>query len=112
MYKIALIYTPHLTRAAAMLGGIIGLSLFLYSVFLLEAVAHTATRAQAQSEIHTTTSRLSTLEAQYLSLTGGMTEAKAEELGFVRPTEVSTVFATNAAHSLGYTGALPHMVGQ
>jgi glucose uptake protein GlcU len=100
MYKVANQYTPYLTRAAAILGGIIALSLLLYGIFLLEAVAHTASRAQAESQIHKSTLALATLQQQYLVLTKEITENKAQELGFVVPKNVTTVFAMSDAHPL------------
>lgn len=97
---IAITYTPPLRRAAAMFGIVAALSLFLYGFFLLEAVAHTASRAQAQKQIENLTSKLSGLEEKYLAGSKGLTLDRAYALGFVAPKDVSTVYATNRAGGL------------
>ncbi len=97
---IAITYTPHLSRATAIFGAVIALSLFLYGFFLLEAVAHTASRTQAQRKIESLTSSLSTLEQKYLSRTKDMTLDRAYALGFVTPESVSTVYASGPARTL------------
>lgn len=97
---IAAAYTPHLKTSAAVLGAVAALSLFLYGFFLLEAVAHTASRTQAEAQIHSYNSKLSSLEEAYLSDTRDMTLDRASELGFVTPKEVSTVYVSNPAQGL------------
>lgn len=97
---IAIAYNPHLSRAIALLGALAAVCLFLYAFFLLEAVAHTASRTHAQSEIKTLTSKLSTLEQAYLADTRGMTLERAGELGLVAPAEVSVVYVSDPAHAL------------
>ena len=84
----------------ALMGIAAALCLFLYAFFLLEAVAHTASRTQAQAKIHHYTSELSGLEETYLSATRDMTLDRARELGFVTPTEVSTVYVTDPSRAL------------
>jgi len=91
---IAIVYTPHLRRSAALFAIVIALSLFLYGFFLLEAVAHTASRTQAQHKIRLLTSQMSELEQTYLAATRTMTRERAGELGFVRPASVATVYAS------------------
>lgn len=92
---IAIVYTPRLHRASAVMAAIIATSLLLYGIFLLEAVGSTAKRASAMREIKTLTAELSTMQASYLTHTKAVSPERAEELGFVQSTEVTTVFATN-----------------
>jgi len=106
MNTVALVYQDHLSKIIAALAGLVVVALFLYGFFLLEAVMHTASRADAEVEIHATNSRLSILESQYLSLTRTMTPARAQELGFAPPASVSTVFSTAVTHSLSLNGQL------
>ena len=80
----------------ALLACICAASVFLYGVFLLEAVAHAAARTSAQRHIREINAQLGTLEAQYLSQTQVLTPAKAQELGFVAPLSISTVFVSTA----------------
>lgn len=94
-------YSPHVTRLIAGCAGVIALSLFLYGIFLLEAVAHTAARAEAKHESKQVISRLSVLESEYLEKTRQVTLERALMLGFVEPKQVTTVYATAAALSLG-----------
>jgi hypothetical protein len=101
---IAIAYTPHLSRAMAGFGAVAALCLFLYGFFLLEAVAHTASRTQAQTKIQSYTSKLSTLEQTYLSATRDMTLDRASDLGFVTPKETSTVYVTDPSHALSMRG--------
>jgi len=101
---IAIVYTPHLSRAAALFGAVAALSLFLYGFFLLEAVAHTANRTQAQREIGSLTSKLSGLEETYLSSTRSMTLERAHALGFVTPEKVATVYVSDPSRSLSLRG--------
>lgn len=100
MHTIARIYTPHLTRAMATCAVLVALSVFIYGVFLLEAVGNTAQRAAAERQIHTLTSQVSTLEQTYLSKTREMTLERAHTLGYVTPEKVTTVFATEGSDSL------------
>ena len=92
---IAITYTPRLTRAAALMAAVVACSLLLYGIFLLQAVSSTAKRAAAEREIKTLTAELSTMQARYLGLTREVSPERATELGFVKPTEVSTVFAAS-----------------
>ncbi|MBI2004764.1 hypothetical protein HYS79_01215 [Patescibacteria group bacterium] len=104
MNTVALVYQDHLSKIIAALAGLVVVALFLYGFFLLEAVMHTAARADAEVEILATNARLSILESQYLTLTRTMTPGRAQELGFVPPTAVTTVFATDATRSLSLSG--------
>ena len=90
---IALTYTSRLTRAAALLACVTACALLLYGVFLLEAVGSTAKRAAAEREMKSLTVELSTMQAEYFAYTKEVSPERAAELGFVKPTEVSTVFA-------------------
>jgi hypothetical protein len=100
MYTLAITYTPYLKRAMAMLAAVVALSVFLYGVFLLEAVGNTARRSAAEREVHKLTTTISTLEQTYLSKTREMTLDRAHDLGFVAPTQVTTVFIARGSSSL------------
>jgi hypothetical protein len=100
MYTIAIHYTPILKRTMAFFTAIVVLSVFLYGIFLLEAVGNTAERTSAERQIHALTSKVSSLEQAYLSQTREMTLERAAALGFVKPSIVTTVFATAETHSL------------
>ena len=100
MYSLAIRYTTHLTRAMALLAGVTALAVFLYGIFLLEAVGNTAERSNAERQVHSLTSKVSQLEQQYLIKTKEITPERALALGFVRPTEVTTVVATAGVGSL------------
>ena len=102
MKSIAIRYTPYLTAVSTILVGVIALSVFLYGVFLLEAVANTAKRANAEHGIMRLGTTVSSLEAQYLTRTREITLESAQALGFVAPKSVTTVYATAAVHALGY----------
>lgn len=93
MKSIAIAYNPFLARLSAILAGAIALSALLYGVFLLEAVAHTAARTAAERHVRDTVARISALEGEYLARTRTLTPAFAQELGFVAPVRVTTVFA-------------------
>ena len=100
MYRLAITYTPHLRRALAVLAAIVALSVFLYGIFLLEAVGNTAERTRAEREIRALTSRVIGLEAAYLEKTREMTLERAHAMGFVTPAEVTTVIARESAVTL------------
>ncbi len=93
-------YQAYLSRTAAVLAGLCAVSVFLYGIFLLLAVEHTASRSAAQNQINTLTAQLGTLETQYLGETQNITPQTASALGFVAPVEVSTVFAGKSASTL------------
>lgn len=95
-------FDPHLylSRIAALLACVCAVSVLLYGVLLLEAVAHTASQTSAERHIGQISVQLSDLEAQYLSYSQGLTKERAAELGFSAPKEVTTVFATAAASTL------------
>jgi hypothetical protein len=80
--------------------GIIALALFLYGIFLLEAVAHTAARAEAERDARQLSANLSSLEMAYLSATRTVTPERAAGLGFVPLKEVSIVYAGTQTLSL------------
>jgi hypothetical protein len=90
---IAITYTMRLNRVVILLAIVTACALLLYGVFLLQAVGHTAKRAEAGREIKALTSELSGMQARYLAYTREVSLERAAELGFVKPTEVSTVFA-------------------
>lgn len=90
----------YLARTAAALAGICAIAVFLYGVFLLLAVAHTAARTDAQAKIENVSAHLSDMEAQYLAAEKSLTPERAAELGFTAPVRVSTVYADGPAHAL------------
>lgn len=102
MKSIAITYTPHVTRAIAVLAAVTILAMFLYGFFLLEAVANTAKRASAEHSVAQLTSKISQLEAQYLTQTRDLTLEAAHSLGYIAPKEITTVFAAAPSKALGY----------
>lgn len=94
------IYQLYLTRTIAVLAGVCALSVFLYGVFLMLAVEHTATRTALHEKVDELTAELGNLESQYLRGTRELTPERAYELGFVKPVDKSAVFADADARSL------------
>lgn len=80
------------------------MAIFLYGVFLLLAVMHTAARTTLEKEITTTVAALGDLEAEYLMETKKLTPERAAELGMAAPEVVSVVF-TAGARTLGRGGS-------
>jgi hypothetical protein len=97
---IALALPLYLNRLTLLLTCVCAVSVLLYGVFLLEAVAHAASQTSAERKIQDLEATLGDLEAQYLAKSQSLTKEKALELGFVMPKEVTTVFATAAASAL------------
>lgn len=91
-----LVLQHYFPRVAASLGGLCALAIFLYGVFLLLAVMHTAARTSVEREITATVAMLGDLEAQYLAGTKKLTPERAAELGMVVPQSVSVVFTAGA----------------
>lgn len=75
-------------------------SVFLYGIFLLMAVSHTAARTTAQRHIQEIATHLGDLEGHLLVATKDLTLVRAVELGFVPPNIVTTVSITDTAHTL------------
>ncbi|HVY72911.1 MAG TPA: hypothetical protein VG984_02600 [Candidatus Paceibacterota bacterium] len=98
-YKLAL-YQLWLSRSIAALAAVCALSVFLYGVFLMLAVEHTAARTALQTQVDTIVLHLSTLETEYLQQTRELSPERAAELGFVAPTETAAVFTNSDARSL------------
>ncbi len=94
------VFQTYLARTIAVLAGLCAVAVFLYSVFLLLAVSHTAARSSAQKQIAAIGARLGTLEMQYLAATKDLTPERANVLGFVSPTTQTTVFAGAAVRAL------------
>lgn len=94
----------YLNRTAALITCVCAASVLLYAVFLLEAVAHAASQTATQRRIGQINAQLSDLESQYLLNSQKLTKEKAAELGFVAPSEVTTVFATAATQALSLGG--------
>ncbi len=99
MHTIAL-YNTYLARAAAVLTILCTLSVFLYGIFLLMAVTHTAGRTAAERQITNLSAHLGDMEMLYLTEQRSLTPERAVALGFVAPAHVSTVYATGDAHTL------------
>jgi len=96
------LYHLYISRTIAVSAAVCALSVFLYGVFLLQAVAHTAQRTGAERQITKLTSKLGELEVKYLSQTQALTPEQAAALGFVRPSSVDTVYATVPGSSLSF----------
>jgi hypothetical protein len=105
MKAIAITYTPVFAKLNAGLAAVIALSVLLYGVFLLEAVANTAKRTAAERETRSLASGTSELEGQYLAHTKSLTLERAAELGYVAPAQTTTVFA--AAEPRALSAAVP-----
>lgn len=95
----------YVTRATAVLAGVCTMAVFLYAVFLLIAVAHTASRTTAERAIGEITAHVADLQTQYLAQTKNITLAHATELGFTSPVAVSTVYENSAEHGLSLNRA-------
>ncbi len=94
MYAITL-YNNYVGRVVAVLSAVIAVSVFVYGGLLLGAVTHAAGRTAAESQIHTLSMQVSTLEGQYLSETRALSPETATAMGFVTPTAVATVYAAS-----------------
>jgi hypothetical protein len=105
--KTVALYDQYARRAFALLACVCALSAFLYGIFLLEAVGHTASRAHAAQDIRNLKTQLSALESRYLSATQELTPSYAAALGFVAPQSVSTVYATDESRVLTLRTGLP-----
>lgn len=99
LHPIAL-YHLYVRRAVAFLVAVIVLSMFLYGFFLLEAVSHAASQAEARREVASLSSKIGKLQSQYLSATKALTPDRARALGFVSPEHVAVVYADQTALSL------------
>jgi len=98
--KALALYHAYSRSAFAVLAFICAASVFLYGVFLLEAVGHTAARARAGHAVSALKSKLSDVESRYLEATQAITPARAQALGFVPPSSVATVYAADTARVL------------
>ena len=94
------LYNHYARTTFAILAFVCAASVFLYGFFLLEAVAHTASRAQASHALVELKSKLSDLESTYLSATQTLTPALASSMGLVAPKAVATIYATNNGTAL------------
>ena len=99
MHTITL-YNTYLARTAAALTVLCTVSVFLYGIFLLMAVTHTAGRTAAERQITNLSANLGDMEMQYLTEQKSLTPERALALGFVVPTQVSTVYADANAQTL------------
>ena len=100
MYTKIALYDMYLTRAAAALAVVCTLSVFLYGIFLLMAVTHTAGRTTAERQITNLSAGLGDMEMQYLVAQKSVTPDRAVALGFVVPLHVSTVYVATDAQTL------------
>jgi hypothetical protein len=87
------IYHLYVRRAVAALAAIIVVSAFMYGFFLLEAVSHAASQAQARRDVASLSAKVGSLQSQYLSATKALTPERARALGFVAPDAVAVVYA-------------------
>ena len=99
MYTVAN-YNLYLTRLMTILAVFCTFSVFLYGIFLLMAVTHTASRTAAERQMTLISTHMGDIESQYLMEQKTLTLERAQELGYVKPTTVSTVFATADTHTL------------
>jgi hypothetical protein len=86
-------YHLYVRRAVAALVAVIAISAFLYGFFLLEAVSHAASQAEARREVAALSAKVGTLQSQYLTATKAITPERARTLGFVEPVAVAVVYA-------------------
>lgn len=94
------LYHLYVRRAVAALVALIVVSAFAYGFFLLEAVSHAASQAEARREIVALSSKVGKLQSQYLSATKALTPERARAMGFVAPEHVAVVYATEQTLSL------------
>lgn len=94
------LYHLYLRRSVAALVGIVVVCAFLYAFFLLEAVSHAASQAQARREVAKLSSKVGELQTKYLAATKALTPERALQLGFVAPVSVATVYAEQGALTL------------
>lgn len=94
------LYHLYVRRAVALLVAIIAVSAFAYGFFLLEAVSHAASQAEARREVSKLSSQVGKLQSQYLSATKALTPERARSMGFVSPEHVAVVYADSSALSL------------
>jgi hypothetical protein len=92
MTKTLAQYDIYLTRAMAAFAALCALSVFLYGVFLLMAVAHAAGISQAQEDARGLSSKIGALDAKYLAETTSLTQESAAALGYVKPSTVAIVY--------------------
>lgn len=97
------LYHLYARRIGAFLAaGIVGCA-FLYGFLLLEAVSHAASQAQARRDIGALSTKVGSLQAQYLFATKALTPKRARDLGFVEPIDVAVVYADAPNLSLSRT---------
>ena len=94
------LYHLYVRRAVALLAAVVVVCAFLYGFFLLEAVSHAASQASARREVAVLSSKVGSLQAQYLAATKALTPERARALGFVAPVAVATVYADAGGLSL------------
>ena len=98
----------YLIRTIAVLTGVCTVAVFLYGIFLLLAVSHTASRTAAQKQVVALNAHLGSLEMQYLTLTKDITPGRAAALGFINTTPDGhiTVFTGASSRSLSLSLSL------
>ncbi len=94
MQRIA-VYNLYVSRSLTIMAMLCTLSVFLYGIFLLMAVTHTASRTAAERHISKLSVKSGDVEAHYLAEQRSLTPERAQELGFVKPKTVSTVYAAD-----------------
>ncbi len=94
------LYHTYLARTTALLAVVCAVSVLLYGIFLLMAVAHTAARTAAQHQVKGLTAQLGEIEMAYLTQQKDITPEHAQTLGFVAPTAVSVVYTSSLRQTL------------
>ncbi|MFA6095424.1 MAG: hypothetical protein WC767_01120 [Candidatus Paceibacterota bacterium] len=94
------IETPILTWA---LIGVTGLFLVAYAFFINGTIQNAVAKSALEDQISSISSRLSSVEAEYLSLKKDLSPALAESLGFHEPSKASTIYVTYRSGDVGIT---------
>ena len=92
-YQLGL-YNIYLSRAVTALAALCTLCVFLYAIFLLMAVKHTAARTEAQREADTMSAHVGDMEMHYLEAQKALTPELAQTLGFTQPSAVFAVYTS------------------
>ena len=91
--RLITLYRAYAGRLVAVLAGVVALSVFLYGLFLLGAVAHAAGLTAAERQVRELSATVSVLEGAYLDATKALSPERAQALGFVSPLSVTAVYA-------------------
>lgn len=94
------LYRLYVRRVVGVLVACVAISTFSYAFFLLGAVSHAASQAEARREIAALSAEVGKLQSQYLSATKALTPQRARSMGFVSPVHVAVVYAEQGTLSL------------